>query len=177
MGVPKFYRVLRGQRGNLAKQTYIDYLERLGPTDEDSKVGQGGARPEFTLLYLEPFSIDLGTTIVLQSSALAPSWNAVKSFAPVSTRTKEAVPGTKTAIKLGRGTAARVRASRSLLATGVEKTSKKTKLHYLSYGGNSISFPIGRANDTDTVFEALGDIKVSLVGANFKRVGLIDENL
>lgn len=176
MAVPKFYRVIRGERGAEAKTKFLAYLTRLSPALEDSKIGTKGQRPSPTVLYVEPFGINLGTQLMLQTSALSTSWNAVKGIGPVAARTKEEISSGKSAIKMRGGSAARVRATTGLASTGVKDTSHLTGLHYLKYNGTSLSFPFGQNADTESLIAAFNAIKAALPG-NYKRIGLIEENL
>jgi hypothetical protein len=173
MAVPKFYRILRGQRGAAAKTKFLNHLEGL---DTVSAIGTRGNRPDSTELLIIPFGIKLGSDVLLEQSALVPSWTALKSA--IGTHAKETPPASTTQVKLRGARAARISATSGITATATVKTSKLTGLKYADYGGKSISAPFGKTSYTSNeveqdVFEV---IKVSL-GAAYKRVHLIQEKI
>jgi hypothetical protein len=172
MAVPKFYRVLRGQRGQTARTTYLRYLEDLG-TDQ-APVSRGN-RPASIDLYVTPFGIDLGTELVLQTSALQASHSALNAGVGAN-RVLEAVPAGKAAIKIKTAKAARVSATSGLSGTGTNQKSKLTGLYYKDYGGQSFSCPFGRNTANEKEGEAFAAIKAAL-GAAYKRVHLIEERI
>jgi hypothetical protein len=123
MAVPKFYRVLRGQRGLAAKTKFLNHLEGL---DTVSEIGTRGNRAESTELLIVPFNLKLGADVFLEQSALTPSWTALK--AAIGTHAKDNPPASSTQIKIRGARAARISATSGLLATGTVKTSKLTGL-------------------------------------------------
>jgi len=162
MAVPKFYKVLRGERGTEAKTKYLAYLNRLSPTLEDSKVGTGGNRPETKKLFLRLFNYDLPGTIFAETSATVPAWDTVKGITAVSARTKETIAAPNVSIKFKKVKPARV-VYRTLNDTsGTASTSHLTGLRYLKYNNKTISFPFGKASDTDTYAEAVAALKLGI---------------
>lgn len=155
MPVPKFYKVLRGERGAEAKATYLAYLNRLSPTLEQSKIGQGTARPASQKLYLRPFNLDLPATIVIVASASVPAWETVRGITAVNTRVKATIPNTQQSLKLKGVKPARVFYRTLTDASGTAETSHLTGLRYLKYNHKTISFPFGKATDTETYAEAI----------------------
>lgn len=168
--VRPYERVLRGQRGAAAKTRYLNYLEGL---DIEPDIGSRGPKPEQIKLYLFPFSINLGGEIVLEASALEPSYQALKSGMGV-TRVLENVPAGRAAIKLRTMRPARVSATSGITATGSVKTSKLTGLKYADYGGTSYTCPFGRSRTSERESEAFAAIKAALT-PQFKRIYLIEE--
>lgn len=173
MAVPKFYRVLRGQRGLAAKTKFLNHLEGL---DTESAIGTRGNRAASTELLIIPFGIKLGSDVLLEQSALSTSWTALK--AAVGTHAKETPPASTTQVKLRGAKAARISATSGLTSTGVVKTSKLTGLKYADYGGSSVSAPFGKTSyaSTEVETDVYEVIKVSL-GAGYKRIHLIEERI
>lgn len=173
MAVPKFYRVLRGQRGAAAKTKLLSVLTSLDPNQDN--LGTKPGRPESVVLYVEPFNIELGSELVLQTSALLPAYTDMKSFVGTN-RVKDALPAGILGLKAKSLRAARVSASTGLQSTGTVKTSKLTGLKYLSNGGTSQSCPFGKSTATEDQTEAFKAIKAA-APASFKRIHLIPEQI
>jgi hypothetical protein len=146
----RFMNVLRGYRGETAKNRYLDRLRGLG---QGENVGTKGGRPNSKTLYVQPFGQNLGTTLYLKCSALEPSWTGLKAYSQVSTRTKETISGTDSAIKIKGFNPARI-VRRTKDATGTASTSKLTGLKYLKYNTTSISAPFGRHTATEKEVDA-----------------------
>jgi hypothetical protein len=172
MAVPKFYRVLRGQRGQAARTAYLNYLETLG-TDR-APVSRGN-RPTSMPLYVLPFGIDLGTELVLETSALQASHAALNAGVG-GNRVLESVPAGKAPIKIRTAKAARVSATSGLSGTGTNERSKLTGLYYKDYGGQSFSCPFGRNTAAEKEGEAFAAIKAAL-GNTYRRIHLIEERI
>jgi hypothetical protein len=173
MAVPKFYRVLRGQRGLAAKTKFLNHLEGI---DTVSAIGTKGNRPESRKLYIIPFNIKLGPTVLLEQSALIPSYTALTSA--LSTHTKATIDAAETSVKLRGARAARVSATSGLSGTGAVKTSKLTGLKYADYGGQSISAPFGKTSYTSTEVEQdVYEVIRAGLGNAYKRVHLIQERI
>lgn len=173
---PRFSRVLRGQRGTVARKKYLDYLEGL--LTEDNNIGTRGNRPDSIKLYLDAFGLPLGTTVKIQASALVPSWNLFKGLSQANSRAKEAVGNGNTPIKLSTYRPARVVRREQTSRTGTEKKSKLTGLPYLKYSTNSNSIPFGRKDATDTVAEAFTDIVNQAKGSSTNlKFSLIEEKV
>jgi hypothetical protein len=173
MAVPKFYRVLRGQRGAAAKAKLIERLTNLDPNQDG--IGTKPGRPASKILYVNPFNVDLGNELLLQSSALLPAYT-VLSAAVGATRVKDALPASTIGLKAKSLKAARISASTGVSPSGVVKTSKLTGLKYLSSGGTAQSCPFGKATPTEDQTEAFAAIKGALA-AGFSRVHLIPEQV
>jgi hypothetical protein len=174
MAVPKFYRILRGQRGNAAKQKFLNHLEGL---DTESAIGTKGNRAASTELLIVPFGVKLGATVLLEQSALETSWAILKG--PIGTHATETIPQASTSVKLRGARAARISATSGLSATGTVKTSKLTGLKYADYGGKSVSAPFGKTSytSTDVETDVYEVIKVSLPSNTYKRIHLIQERI
>lgn len=147
MPVPRYNRVLRGQRGDAAKKKYLDYLAGLNFED---KVGQGDPRPAIVTLYVRSFNLALPATVYMQVSASSTAWSKFKSKPSVSPRTKEELPNDATSIKVRGFVAARVHYREGVQASGTREVSRYTGLPYLDYGGKTLSVPFGRINPSDT---------------------------
>ncbi|KJH72201.1 hypothetical protein [Aliterella atlantica] len=162
MAVPKFHRVLRGERGEAAKQKYLAYLNRLSPTLEDSKVGTGGNRPESKKLFLRLFNYDLPGTIFAEASATVPAWETVKGVTAVNARVKDNIAAPNVSLKFKKVKPARVIYRTLNDTSGTASTSHLTGLRYLKYNNKTISFPFGKASDTDTFAEAVAALKLQI---------------
>lgn len=173
MAVPRYYRVLRGQRGPAARQKYLDYLAGLSQPDLTNEVPKN--RPATQELYVKPFGVDLGTDVLLETSALQPSYTALRG-AIGATRVVDSPPAGKTGVKLRGAKAARISATSGLLTTGKYKKSNATGLWYVDYEGTSVSCPFGQGPATEKEAEAFTLIKASL-GAGYKRIHLIEERI
>jgi hypothetical protein len=155
----RFYNVLRGYRGEAAKAKFLD-LKGLG---QGEKIGTGGNRPDSKKLYVQPYTKNLGPTLYLEVSALDPSYEALKIYAEVASRSKTSVTGTNTSVKIDGFRAARL-VRRGKTKTGVQTTSKLTGLKYLAYKSPSVSVPLGRKGPDDTPGETIDDITIEVTG-------------
>jgi len=166
----RFSRVVRGQRGAAAKTRYLNYLEGL---DIEPDIGSRGSNPDSIALYVFPFTVNLGSKLVLETSAFLPSYNALKDGLGAA-RCLDTVPATRLALKIRAISAARVSATAGLANSGTVRTSKLTGLQYADYGGTSYSCPFGRSKTSEKEAEAFAEIKTNL-GARFQRIYLIEE--
>jgi hypothetical protein len=173
MAVPRYYRVLRGQRGPAARQKYLDYLAGLAQPDLTNETPKN--RPASKVLYVKPFGVDLGADALLQTSALDPSFTKLRA-AVGATRVFDVLAAGKSAIKIRNAKAARVSATDGLSTTGTYQKSNATGLWYVDYGGNSYSCPFGASTSTEKEGEAFTSIKTAL-GVAYKRVHLIEERI
>lgn len=172
MAVPKFYRVLRGERGTAAKTKYIEHLEGLGAV---AAIGSRGKKGESQILYLKPFGVNLGATLVMQVSSLKSSYDLLKG-AMGTGRIVSTLPVGRTAIKPRGFRSARVSVTSGLASTGSVKTSRLTGLKYADYGGKSYSCPFGIANNAEKYGDAIEAIRGSL-SATYKRIHFIEERI
>lgn len=173
MAVPKFYRVLRGERGTAAKAKYLQRLTDLDPLQDG--LGTKGNRPASKILYVDPFNVDLGNELLLQTSALSTSYTAL-SAAIGATRVKDTLAASIIGLKAKSIKAARVSASTGVSQSGTVKTSKLTGLKYLSSGGSAKSCPFGKSTATEDQTEAFKAIRTAL-GTTFSRIHLIPEQI
>jgi hypothetical protein len=173
MAVPKFYRVLRGQRGTAAKTKFLNHLEGL---DTVSAIGTRGNRPDSNKLYIIPFGIQLGAGVLLEQSALVNSYAALK--AALGTHTKDTIQAQSTGIKIRSARAARVSATSGQSTTATVKTSKLTGLKYADYGGKSVSAPFGKSSITATEVELdVFELIRASIPTNYKSIHLIQEKI
>jgi hypothetical protein len=174
MAVPRYYRVLRGQRTAAARTKYLDYLSGLATPDKQDLTPTN--RPEKKVLYITPFNISLGATVVLQASAYTDSYTKLSTGIGAA-RLLTAIPETNTAVKLRSAKPARVSATqRTAGVAGVYKQSKATGLWYIDYGGKSYSCPFGRGASVEKEGDAFETIKAELT-QTFKSVHLIEEQI
>lgn len=172
---PRFSQVLRGMRGANARTKYLNYLQGLA--DQGEGIGTKGNRPGSEKLYLDPFSLPLGTAVKVQSSALTPAWNLFKSLTEVSSRVTDTL-GTNTPIKLSTYRPARIIRRQISSTTGTAATSKLTGLKYLKYNTESSSIPFGRKGATDTMVDAFNDIATQAKGTSTNlKFSLVEEQV
>lgn len=151
----RFSAVLRGYRGQAARDKFIQHLQGLGT--QGDRIGTKGNRPPQIKLYVLPFGLPLGTTLLVQASALVPSWDLFKGGSEVSSRVKT-TPGTDTSIKLNRYYPPRVIRRQQSSATGTAATSKLTGLKYLKYNTETASIPFGKKTGDTSVVEVFQEI-------------------
>jgi hypothetical protein len=173
MAVPRYYRVLRGQRTAEARTKYLNYLAGLATPDKTNATPKN--RPAKKVLYVKPFGVDLGTDVLLETSALETSFDRLVA-AITAARVKAAIPAGSTGIKLRSSKAARVSATSGQTATGTYKKSAATGLWYIDYGGASVSAPFGQGAANEKEAEAFSAIK-SALGTAYKNVHLIEERI
>lgn len=172
MGVPRFYRVIRGQRGQAAKDKYINYLNGI---DIEDNVGGGAAKPPSQSLYVRSFSGGLPNTVWLRVSASTSAWGNFGTVSAIASRTKETVATGNSSVKIRGFKAARVSKTTGIASSGTRKTSTKTGLAYLSYGGDSLSLPFGKSGDSDTYAAAIAEIEPLLKTSSSIRVSFTEE--
>lgn len=159
----RFSAVLRGYRGQAARDKFIQHIQGL--STQGDNIGTKGNRPPSIKLYLLPFGLPLGTTLLVQASALSPSWDLFKNGSEVSSRVKT-TPGTDTSIKLSRYAPPRVIRRQQSSTTGTAKTSKLTGLKYLHYNTESASIPFGKKTGDVGVVEVFQDIVTQNKGSS-----------
>jgi hypothetical protein len=168
----RFMNVLRGYRGEAAKNKYLDRLRGLG---QGENVGGRGGRPASKALYVRPFGQNMGSNMYLKCSALSTSFTALNAYSEVAGRYKETISGDDIGVKIKGFTPARV-VRRTKDATGTPETSKLTGLRYLKYTATSVSAPFGRKGTTaETMGAAFQDIYAQIPGTF--SVSLIEERI
>lgn len=168
----RFYNILRGYRGESARNRYLDRLRGLG---QGENVGSRGGRPDSKVLYVRPFGQNMGSNMFLKVSALAPSFTALNGYSEVAGRYKETIGNDDIGVKIKGFKAARV-VRRTKDATGTVTTSKLTGLKYLKYNSPSVSAPFGRkGTTTETMGAAFQDIYAQIPGTF--AVSLIEERI
>ena len=166
----RYSRILESSRYYAALTNYLQYIQNQDR--RHTGVGEGNPRPPSVTLFIEPFDYNLPAGQKHRTSASQIAWNRYKGNSYLAARTTDVTPtGDGEVIKLAKFRPARVIVTTGRSQTGVVKTSRVTKMKYLSYGGDSTSIPFGRANATDTFAEATsiirGQIQASL-GPNDK---------
>lgn len=170
----RFSNIIRGYRGEAAKTKYLDHLRGVG---QGENIGTRGNRPDTVALYLTPFGLPLGTELVVQASALQPSYNLFSSVSALTSRIKNA-PGTDTPIKLRSYSAPRVVRRQLSSATGTVKTSKLTGLKYLGYNTESASVPFGKKTGDTAVLAAYTEIVTQAKGTSTNlKFSLVEERV
>ena len=144
----RFYNVLRGYRGQAARDTFLRHLQGLGT--QGTGIGTRGGRPATQPVYIVPFALPLGTDTYVQASALEAAVTTFDGNSQWSSRTKKQseLDTNAVSIKLKQYKPPRV-VRRSVSATGAPETSHLTGLKYLKYTTHSQSAPFGKgASDT-----------------------------
>ncbi|GBF86305.1 hypothetical protein [Aphanothece sacrum] len=116
------------------------------------------------------FGQDFNAKVFHKVKGTESTWNTNKEKLAGRTKLGEgAFPAADDIILIGgRARPAKVVITTGLTSKGVRKTSDRTKLPYLSYGGTSGSIPFGRLNGTDEELTAYNAIV-----NNFKTAGKI----
>ncbi|PSB16051.1 hypothetical protein C7B65_22770 [Phormidesmis priestleyi ULC007] len=172
----RFSAVLRGYRGQAARDKFIQHLQGLGTQGDN--IGTKGNRPPSIDLYIEPFALPLGTNTLVKVSALRPSWDLLKGGSEVSSRVKTVLSGSEVSIKLSRYSAARVVRRQTTGTTGTAKTSKLTGLKYLHYNTETASVPFGKKTGDLGAFAVFQEISTQNEGSSTNlKYTFIDENV
>ena len=150
-----YSRINQAARYQAALENYVAYIQ--GKTERQPGIGTKGTREPSQTLYVNPFTVNIGTADTIKVSASRTAWDAHE--AAFGTHTVAALPAGDVALSL-RG----FKPARAVIITGrsnAAKTVKEshiTKTKYLSYGGTSRSIPFGKsaANDVEvTVFQGI----------------------
>jgi hypothetical protein len=164
MAVPRYYRVLTGARGSLARTKYLEWLE--GAQERALDPGEGTSRPESVPLYVVPFSFSLATDTFLRESALLPSWTHCKTIAPTLQYVKETLGAGETAVTIKSYRPARIIRTQK----GVREAQKRsaiTGLPYRPYANISRSIPFGRKLNVDTVASVGAELLAAYIVPGF----------
>lgn len=157
MAKPRYYWVLRGARTAAARTKLLDTIAGLGV---QRPVGTPAEpRPASIPLYVNPFSLTLGADVLVQVSALQPSWNLMSGFSEVSSRVKTALTGTDASVKLKGFKPARVIRTVEGSGAGSVQRSKATGLEYIKYPRSSTSIPFGRKTADTTISSVFSQIR------------------
>lgn len=171
----RFSAVLRGYRGQAARDKFIQHIQGL--STQGDNIGTKGNRPPQIALYITPFGLPLGATTVVHVSALQPSWDLFKGGSEVSSRVETVVSGSDVSIKLSRYSAARVVRRQTTGSTGTAKTSKLTGLKYLHYNTETSSIPFGKKTGDLGAFAVFQEISTQNEGSSTNlKYSFIDEN-
>lgn len=166
MAVPRFYRVLRGQRTPAARQKFLDYLAGLS-AQEDRTGGSAKERPATVPLFVHPFSLKYDGDLFVRTSCLDPAFTAMGSAVAsyISTVT-EATGSGKTQIRLSRFKAARISRTVTTAGVGTYAKSKLTGLTYTKYNKASLSVPFGAGASTDEEVTVFAELAAVVKGSN-----------
>jgi hypothetical protein len=145
-----------------AIDNYIKYITDSTKRSDASKVGTGDPRPKSQKLYVDPFSIPLAASQVVEVSASEPAWTAYRPH--IGNRATATAPGNEDLIiPVADYAAPRVKITTGRRTTGTKKISRVTGLPYLDYGGKSVSVPFGRNAADDTVVTAFAEISARII--------------
>lgn len=136
-------------------ENYIAYLQNAATRTPN--IGGGKARDPNQVLFVQPFTLQLGANDRLQVSASRTAWTEYTAAFGTHTTTSAGTGNVSFKIRGFRPAKVNIVTGRST-ANRTVATSKVTKAKYLSYGGTSRSVPFGKAAATDTeelVFEVI----------------------
>jgi hypothetical protein len=155
----RFSDIKRG--GDLKKKLdkYVTYLQN----PPARRLNTQGDRKPSTVVYLTPFSLDVGTTQVVSVDANRDGYTLLAPF--VNQGTGSAITNDKdgkTVKDVGRFRAAKVNVFQNPTKTKTTPNSKFTGEPYLKYAGNSYSCPFGRKAASDDIQDAFSDVKAIL---------------
>lgn len=160
---------MQAARYQLALENYVAYMQ--GKTERQPKIGTQQPRQPSQVLYVNPFSLSIGTADTIKVSADRAAWDTHEGA--FGTHTLAVLPGGDVALTLKNFRAARV-----TIVTGrsnAERTVKEshiTKTKYLSYGGTSRSIPFGKtaSGSVETELAVFQTIKTAVapVGSTIK---------
>lgn len=159
MSGDRYSRIIEASRYKKALDNYIDYVSGL--KDRQTKIGEGGARPDRQDLYIKPFGTTLGTKQYAQVSAYDTAWTSHSSKFTGYTKSSLDTAEGDSSLKLKGLSPARLSYKSGIASTGTVKTSKVTGLKYLSYGGSSVSVPFGQKAGTTVESQAFDSIRAS----------------
>lgn len=172
----RFSLVLRGLRGTAARTKYLQHLEGLA-NDQDG-IGTRGNRPASVDLYIVPFALPLGSTVLIEASALSPAWNIFKNFSEVSSRVKTELTDGQTSVKLRTYAPPRVIRRQVTDTAGRVETSKLTGLKYLKYNTQTNSIPFGKKTGDTAPFDVFEEIVQQAQGsATNLRFSFVEERV
>ncbi len=164
-----YSRINQAARYTAALENYVAYIQ--GKTERQPGIGTRAARQPSQVLYVNPFSLNIGTADTIKVSADKQAWDTHEGAFGV--HTLAALPSGDVALTLKN-----FRASRVTIVTGrsnAERTVKEshiTKTKYLSYGGTSRSIPFGKSASgaSETELAVFQTIKTELapVGSTLK---------
>jgi hypothetical protein len=160
---------MQAARYQLALENYVAYMQ--GKTERQPQIGTKQPRQPSQVLYVNPFSLNIGTADTIKVSADRTAWDTHEGA--FGTHTLAALPSGDVGLSIKNFRAARVSivTGRSNAARTV-KESHITKTKYLNYGGTSRSIPFGKtsAGSAETEVTVFQTIKTSLapVGSTLK---------
>lgn len=153
MGYPK--RLARAKSLAAGWDNYVNYLNNID--DRQDKVGSGTAKPPTISVYINPFTLNLGDKVRLQSSANQATHSAIGALA--NTYAPANLTAGDTAVKIKGFKPARVVRKTGITARGTRAVSKRTKLPYLNYGGDSGSIAFGKGGTTKSQQDVFEEFK------------------
>lgn len=156
--------VLRGLRGTAARDKYLQHLQGLA--QDDSGIGTKGNRPASVELYITPFALPLGSTVLIEASALQPAWDLFKGLSEVSSRVKTVLAESETSVNLRSYAPPRVIRRQTNNTAGTVTTSKLTGLKYLKYNTQTNSIPFGKKTGDTSPYDVFEDIAQQARGSN-----------
>jgi hypothetical protein len=174
----RFTDIRRGGELNRKLTRYTQYLQNPPAPRLNSR----GDRDPSRLVYLNPFSIDIGTTEILEATANTEGYTLLSTFINGTSTGAEvaATRGDNTVKDVGRFRAAKVTVFQNATKTKTTPNSRFTGEPYLKYAGTTYSCPFGRKTATDDIQDAYRSIRAALkarTGLLVNRVSLQPERL
>lgn len=160
----RYSDIKRGAELNTALNNYINHLQSLGTAP--SGIGTQGPRNLDKLLFVMPFTAEVGATSKLAAKNTTEGYNQLQTYINGSTfaETTDNI-GTDTLVQLPKFRAARVVLFLNATRSVTVERSDVTNLEYLKYAGTRYSCAFGATADTDDQMEAFIDVKTAIIGA------------
>lgn len=160
----RYSDIKRGAELNTALQNYISHLQNLGTAP--SGIGTQGPRNLDKLLFVAPYTAEVGATSKLAVQNTTDGYNQLQTYINGSTfaDTTDNL-GTDTLVQLPKFRASRVVLFLNSTRSVTVERSDVTNLEYLKYAGTRYSCAFGATADTDDEMEAFLDIKSATIAA------------
>lgn len=175
----RYSDIRRGAKLNAQLAAYAAYVNPATP--RPSRIGTRGARGLNKVVYVAPFTAQVGTDELCAAKCKPESYTII-SPAILGGTTKADVKdalGTNSLVSFPRFRASRVVFFQNASRVVTVKNSEITNAEYLKYTGNHYSCPFGATIDSDDEMEAFLDVKAALLTtfatSEVKRVSLSRE--
>lgn len=176
----RYSDIKRGAELQAALTNYTNYLQTAAT--RPSKIGTQGARDLSKIVYIWPFTAEVGITGKCTAKCSQESFTTLSTYINASPKANVgATLGADSLVSLPKFRASRVVFFQNNTRVASVATSDVTALKYLKYAGNRTSCPFGATADADDEMEAFLDIKAALLQAfassAVKRVSLSRERV
>lgn len=165
----RFSDIKRAARLKEGLDNYINYLQNLGT--RPTRIGQLGPRNLDTLLYVQPFLVDVGASQFCSAQNTSDGFNELGTY--INASAEAAVTdnlGANELVQFPRFRAARIVMFRNATRSVTVERSDVTNLEYLKYAGTRLSCAFGATADTDDQINSFADVKAGIIaglgGAN-----------